>query len=52
MNHRLEPGFPAARMILMADLVRFAILHGFKSQGGFAVDLSVQIDGAKIMVPL
>src|SRR6266478_4374442 len=23
----------------MADLVRFAILHGFKSQGGFAVDL-------------
>jgi len=28
-----------AQLILMAELVRFAILLGFKSQRGFAVDL-------------
>jgi hypothetical protein len=28
-----------AQPFLMANFIRFAILYGFKSQGGFAVDL-------------
>src|SRR6266446_6197799 len=36
----------------MADLVRFAILHGFKSQGGFAVDLKRPNRWRKDHVPM